>query len=470
MTFDNAPVAPALQPERHSWSQHFTATVMLGLPLVGSSLAQMALHVVNTVMVGRLGAVPLAALVIAASSFFILFIMGSGFARAVMPLAAAARATGNESELRRVARMGLWLSVGFGALVYPLFWYSADILMFMHQQPEVALKAQGYLRIVGLGMIPALGVAVLQGWLAALERTGVVLWVTLAAVGVNIAINWFLIYGNGGAPALGVTGAAIASLSVQLFSLILLCLYAGLHPQLRAYRLFRRFFNPDVAALASVFRLGWPIGLTGLAESGLFEASALMMGAIGASELAAHGIALEAAALAFMCHIGLSNAATIRVAGFASTGDARGLRDAALVALAISGAIAAVVIAIFLSVPELVVSAFLDTSREDSAAILAFGVTLLAFAALFQLADAAQVMALGLLRGLQDTRVPMALAAVSYWVIGVPCSYLLAFPMGYGGVGLWLGLVVGLLAAGASLMLRFWLLAPKPAHAGKTPL
>ena len=178
-------------------------------------------------------------------------------------------------------------------------------------------------------------------------------------------------------------------------------------------------------------------------------------------ELAAHGIALEAAALAFMLHVGLSSAATIRVASFLGTGEVRALRRAAVVSVVLSVAVAVVVIGLFLSWPEFIIGLFLDETKPESGAILAFGVTLLALAALFQLADAMQVMALGLLRGLQDTRVPMALAAVSYWVIGVPASYVLAFPMGHGGVGLWLGLVIGLIAAGASLMLRFWALAPK---------
>lgn len=453
-----------------SFAAHARATLSLGLPLVGSSLAQMALHVVNTVMVGWYGVVPLAALVIGSSSFFILFVLGSGFAKAVMPLAAEARARGDDAELRRAARMGLWLSIGYGLVIYPVFWWAEPILLALHQKPEVAAEAEVYLRLVGFGMIPALAVAVLQGWLAALGRTQVVLWVTLAAVGVNIGMNWFLIFGNGGAPELGVLGAGVASLVVQAVSMVVLGLYAAFLPALRPYQLFRRFWRLDAPAMRQVFRLGWPIGLTGLAEGGLFEASAIMMGWIGAAQLAAHGIALEAAALAFMVHVGLSSAATIRVAGFAGTGDPRALRDAALVAMGLSVAVAVVVIGLFLTEPAVIVGLFLDETRPDSAEILTFGVTLLGLAAVFQLADATQAMALGLLRGIQDTKVPMALAAVSYWVIGVPSSYLLAFRFGYGAPGLWMGLVVGLVCAGISLMIRFWMLAPKARMAGEPAL
>ena len=208
--------------------------------------------------------------------------------------------------------------------------------------------------------------------------------------------------------------------------------------------------------MGQVWKLGLPIGLTGLAEGGLFQASALMMGWIGTVELAAHGIALEVAALTFMLHVGLSSAATIRVARFDGQGDRVALRQAAKVAVVISLGVAVASVTLFLAAPKPIVALFLDLSKPESAAILAYGTVLLGVAALFQLADGMQVMALGLLRGVRDTGVPMWLAAVSYWLIGIPCSYLLAFPLGFGGVGLWLGLVVGLVCAAASLMWRFW--------------
>jgi MATE family multidrug resistance protein len=355
--------------------------------------------------------------------------------------------------------MGLWLSAGFGVALFPVFWWSGPILLALGQDPEVAAIAQDYLRLVAFGLAPALCVTVLQSFLSALGRTQVVLVVTLAAVGLNIAVNWALIFGNWGWPELGARGAAIATIVVQGMSLLALGLYAALLPDLRRFRLFQRFWRPDPAALRQVWRLGVPIGLTGLAEGGLFHASALMMGWIGTVELAAHGIALEIAALTFMLHVGLSLAATIRVARFQGLGDRPALRRAAWVALAMSLGVALASVALFLSVPGPIVALFLDMEKPESAAIVAYGVVLLALAALFQLADGMQVMALGLLRGLQDTRVPMVLACVSYWLIGVPAAYALAFPLGLGGVGLWLGLVIGLTCAAGSLLWRFWRLA-----------
>lgn len=440
---------------------HARATLALGLPLIGSNLAQFGLHVTDTIMLGWYGVVALAAGVLGASSWFVIFILGSGFAKAVMPMVAAARGRGDETQVRRVARMGLWLSILFSVLIYPLFWWAEPILLALGQAPEVSALARDYLRIAGLGLGPALLVMVLKSYLAALERTQVVLWVTVAAVPINACLNWALIFGNWGAPELGVSGSAIATVAVQLVSLLGLCLYAGLLPSLRVYQLFIRFWRPDWQAFADVFRLGWPMGLTGLAESGLFHASALMIGWIGTVELAAHGIALEITAMTFMVHVGLSSAVTIRTGGFYGAGNAAGMRLGAKVGIALSVVFAALTMVVFLTLPQPFISVFLDPAEPQRGAIIAMGVLLLACAALFQFADSMQVMALGLLAGMQDTRVPMIFAAISYWIIGIPVSYILAFPLGMGPVGVWLGLVVGLAAAAVSMMARFWAKVPR---------
>ena len=444
-----------------TYPAHARATLALGLPLIGSHLAQMALHVTDTVLLGWYGVNELAAVVLATSTFFVMFILGSGFAQAVMPLVAQALGQRDETRVRRDTRMGLWLSIGFGVISYPLFWWSDPLMRAVGQNPEVAILVQDFLRIAGLGMIPALLVMALKSYLAALERTQVVLWTTLAAVVVNGVLAYALIFGYWGAPELGVRGAAISSVVVQVLTFVLIAVYAAWQPDLRRFRLFQRFWRPDWQAMGQVFRLGWPIGLTGLAESGLFQATALMMGWIGTVELAAHGITMEVAALTFMVHLGLSNAATVRAGRADGAGDARGLRDGARVAIALSFMFGCAAVLLFLSQARPIIALFLDETKPGSAAIITYGVHLLAFAALFQLTDAMQVMALGLLRGIRDTRVPMIAAAISYWLIGIPAGYVLAFKFQMGGIGLWLGLVIGLLAAAVSLMWRFWHLARK---------
>lgn len=435
---------------------HIAATLSLGLPLIGSHLARMAIGVADTVMIGWYGVETLAGLVIATSFFHILFFLGMGFGTGVLGLIATAIVRGDEPEVRRAARMALWLSLGFGLAAMPLMWFADPILRGIGQTPAVAAHAQDYLRIAGWGLAVVLAQLTLNSYLAAMERTQVVMWVTLAGLPLNVALNWVLIFGNGGAPELGVRGAAIASLTVQVVQLALLVTYARWLPATRKYRLFQRFWKPDHAAMRQVFRLGWPIGLTMVAEGGLFVGSNVMMGWIGTQELAAHGIALQICSITFMVHLGLSNAATVRVGQAKGRGDAPGMRDAAVTVIAMSLLFAAIAIAVYLLAGEGLVRLYLDPADPRGPAIVALGAALLVYAALFQLTDAFQVIALGFLRGVHDTRVPMWIAGFSYWVVGMPVAWGLAFPGGFGPAGLWLGLCVGLTVAAALLMMRFW--------------
>jgi len=430
------------------------ASLTLGLPLIGSHLAQFAIGLTDSIMLGWYAVEALAAQVLGSGLFFLFFIMGSGFAWAVMPMVARARAETDETQIRRVTRMGLWLSILFGTAALPALWWSGALFGLLGQPPAIAEMAEAYLRIAGWAIFPALLVMVLKSYLAALDRAGMVLWATLGAVVVNVAVNYLLIFGNLGFPELGIEGAAWASIAVQVASLAVLVVYvARAQP---AHAMFQRLWRPDWEAFGTVFRLGWPIGLTNLAEMGLFAASSVMMGWLGALPLAAHGIALQIASATFMVHLGLSNVATIRAGRAMGRGDTVELRQGALTVLALSGVMAGLTVALFLGLPEPLIRLFLDPADPDLDRVVAIATGLLAAAALFQFADAAQVMALGLLRGIQDTRVPMLMAAVSYWGIGVGASYVLGFTLGWGGVGVWLGLALGLASAGAMMLTRFW--------------
>ena len=404
------------------YAPHLRATLALGLPLVGSHLARMAIGVADTVMVGWYGVEELAALVIATSFFHIMFFLGMGFGIGVMGLIAAAIARDDEIEVRRSTRMALWLSILFALLAMPPLWFSEPILLAIGQKPEVAALAQDYLRIAGFGLLPVLCGLTLNSYLAAMERAQVVLWITLAGLPVNVFLNWVLIFGNLGAPELGVRGAAIASVSVQALQLVLLVAYAGWLPAARKYHLFQRFWRADWAEFRAVFWLGLPIGLTMVAEGGLFVGSNVMMGWIGTRELAAHGIALQLASITFMLHLGMSNAATIRAGQAKGLGDATLMRDGAITVTAVSFVIAVIAVAVFVLFPRQLVGLYLDSSDPETPVLIGIATGLMFYAALFQLTDAMQVIGLGLLRGVQDTRVPMIIAAISYWLVGMPIA------------------------------------------------
>ena len=437
-----------------SYPQHVRAVTILGLPLIGGHLAQFAIGLTDTVMLGWYGIDALAAITLASSYFFTLFIMGGGFAWAVMPMVASFNAEGDEISLRRATRMGMWLSMIFAVVAMPMLWWSSDVLLALGQDEQLSNAAQRYLRVAGWAMFPALLVVVIKSYLAALERTQIVLWISLASAAFNGLANYALIFGNWGAPELGLQGAAIASLVTQIIALIGVVIYAVL--VLPQHALFQRLWRLDPEMFGRVFRLGWPISLTGLAESGLFVASALMMGWLGTVPLAAHGIALTMASATFMVHLGLSNAATIRAGNAFGRHDPDHLARGGRTALVLSLAMSIITVVVFVAIPEPMINAFLATDDPAKEQIISIGIVLLAMAALFQLVDGAQVIALGLLRGVQDTRAPMVIAAISYWAIGIPCSYLLGFVFDFGGVGVWSGLVIGLAFAAVMLMARFW--------------
>jgi MATE family multidrug resistance protein len=295
---------------------------------------------------------------------------------------------------------------------------------------------------------------VLKSYLSGLERTRVLLLVTILAAFFNGLLNYALIFGNWGAPELGIRGAAIASVLMNIATFLAMALYCAWVTSEHA--LFQRFWRPDWEAFARIFSLGWPIGLTMLSEAGLFSAISFMMGWLGTVELAAHGIALQLAALAFLVQVGLSQVATIRAGQALGHRDCEELRRGALVVIGVAACFALVAVALFLTIPEFLLGLFMDPADPVRPAVMAVGIRLLAVAALFHFADAGQVLALGLLRGVQDTKVPMFIAAVAYWPLGLGAAYVLGFVLGYGDVGIWLGLVVGLGVAAVLMMTRFW--------------
>ncbi len=439
---------------RQTYVGHATALLALGLPLVGSHLAQIAIGVTDNIMLGRYSVEALAAGTLGWSFAFVLFIMGSGFAFAVLPMVASAAAEQNPTQVRRATRMGMWISALYGIAIMPLLIWSDPILIALGQEPRIAELASNYLAILSIGMAPSLIVMVLKSFLAALERTQVVLWITVFAAVLNGLLNYALIFGNFGAPELGLRGAAISSVIMQFATLFFVVIYCTL--AIPESGLFVRLWRPDPEGFRRVFQLGWPIGLTNLAESGLFSATALMMGWVGTLSLAAHGIATQLAAMTFVVHLGLSQAATVRVGQAVGRRDGTSLRDGAKVTMAVSAIFALLTMVIYLALPELLLGLFLDADDPDRSAIMAIGVSLLVVAALFQLVDGGQVVALGLLRGLQDTKVPMVHAVISYWLVGVPSCYIIGFWIGLDGVGVWLGLVVGLLCASVLMSHRFW--------------
>ncbi|MBC8129466.1 MAG: MATE family efflux transporter [Rhizobiaceae bacterium] len=438
-----------------SWMSHLSATLALGLPLVGAQLLQMSIHVTDTVMIGQLGAAELAAAVLASQAFFLVWMFGAGFAQAVMPVAAAAQGRGDLRGVRRSVRMGLWVVTLYGALAMVPLWQLETILLALGQEARTAALAGAFMRVLQWAMFPALVIAGLRSYLSVVGRASVVLWVTLAAALLTALLNYVLIFGHFGLPALGMAGSAVASVGANGAGAAIMVVYTARRHDLAAYELYVRFWRPDWPAFLEVLRLGWPISTTIIAEVGLFAASSVMMGWLGTIPLAAHGIALQLASIAFMVPLGLAQAGTVRVGLAHGRGATADLGRAAHTVLALGILVSLAAALMFWIVPSGLIGLYLGDGDPNAAAVLAIGVPLLAVGAAFQIVDGLQVVASGLLRGLADTRMPMIIAVLSYWGLGMPAAYVLAFPLGFDGPGVWWGLALGLFASAVLMTWRF---------------
>ena len=455
---------PGRNPEGgQALSDSIRSLLVLGLPLVGAQLAQMLINVVDTVMMGWLGTRELAAGTLAFQFFFILWIFGSGFAFAIVPLAATAVGRGDETSVRRHVRMGLWVQCAYFAVIFLPMGYVREILVALGQEPVLADLAQDYMDIAKWAILPGLFLMVLRSFATALEHARIVLVITLFSTVLNGLLNYAFIFGNFGAPRMEVPGAALATLLTNLAAFAFAAFWVGLRPEFRAYEVFRRLWRSDFPAFFEIIRLGLPISIGIIAEVGLFAFTAIMMGWLGEIQLAAHGIALQIAALAFMVPLGLSNAATARVGIAAGREDRAGLVRTGQAAVIIATVFALAAALPMFVIPETLIGGWLAEGDPNAPMVLAKAVPLLWVAACFQLVDGLQVTGVGLLRGLKDMRVPMLIAVFSYWVAGVPIALLLGFTAGLGGIGIWIGLAAGLSFAAVLLIWRFFREAANPA-------
>ena len=440
---------------KKSYKSHFKATLSLGLPLIGSHLMQMVPSLTDTIMLGWYGVDELAASVLAHSLFFIILIVGSGFAITVMPMVASAAAIDDKTSVRRSVRMGLWISIIYSIFFIPILLFSENLFLILGQEEHLAKSAQTYLRIAGWSIVPGLLIMVLKSFFSALERPNVVLLSLIIGGMVNIILNYTLIFGNFGMPELGLTGAAIATLVTTILSILILLYFCLFKDEYSSYLIFNNIWRLDIEAFKEVFKLGLPVGITMLAESGLFSATAVMMGWLGTNALAAHGIAIQISGITFMVYLGLANAGTVRVGRAVGRMDNSGLKLASISVIILTIGAVLIVAFTFLSVPKPLLMLFLSPSHVDTPSIILIGVPLLAIAAIFQIADGLQVVVLGLLRGLKDTAIPMVITTICYWGVGIPCSYLFGFVFNWGGKGIWFGLVIGLTLASAFLSSRY---------------
>lgn len=437
--------------------KEFGALLRLAGPLVGANLLHMGVFAVDVIFVARLGTVELAAATLGVFLLNLLSWALIGLTSAAEPLIAAAvgRRVHVVRDVRRSFRAGVWLGLLASVPIMVLLWNGGAIFRALGQDPAVAGRAGDFLRIAAWGVVPAVLAGLMRLTAAALGRPGWAFAVTALALAISVLANWCLVYGNLGFPALGLEGSALAGVVVSFAMCAAYLVILARDRRLRRFHLLGRWWRADRKRVGEVARLGAPIALTWTFEGGLFGGAALLMGLIGATEVAAHAVALNVAALVYQIPFGIAQAATIRV-GFAyGAADARWIARAGRAALLLGVGSMAVSAVFTWAAPELMVAVYLDREAPDVSAAAALAAKLLGVAAVFQLMDGAQAVLQGSLRGLQDTRTPMLIALVSYWVVGFGLAALLAFPVGLGAIGVWWGLAAGLAVAAALLGWRW---------------
>ncbi|CAN5368674.1 N/A [soil metagenome] len=428
------------------FARELRALLVLAGPIVVSQLGGMGMATTDTILVGPLGPGALAAIGLANAIYMTVSIVCMGTLFGMSPLVSQGFGAGRRLRCRRVLVQGGWLAALLCLPVIAVCLVGERVALALGQEPAVSALAGGYLRALAFGALPFLLLIACRQFLEGMSLTRPVMIITFLGLGVNFVADVVLIYGRGPVPAFGVVGSGWATAVVQWAMFLAAVAYMTLNPRLQPLTGVRR--RPRLPLLRRIVAIGAPTGAQLGLEVGFFASCALMMGWFGAVELGTHQVTINLAATTFMVALGVSIAGSIRVGQRIGARDLEGMRAATLATYALALGSMAVFALLFLSVPEQLVRLY-----TDDPGIVRLGVSLLGMAALFQLFDGAQVAGVSVLRGAADTRVPTAIAALAYWMVGVPLAYLFGFHTTLGPVGIWAGIVVAL---GVAALLLGW--------------
>jgi multidrug resistance protein, MATE family len=440
-------------------------TLRLAAPMALTQLGQIAMMTTDLAFIGRLGGDAVAAAALAGTVYFVSFTFGMGPTSAVAPLAAQAFGADQTHLVRRSLRSGLWaaLLIALPIMAFPL--RGEEILLGLGQAPVAARLAQQYLFGLAWGVAPALWFMAIRSFMGAVNRPQPILWITLAAIPINALLVYLLMNGEWGLPRLGLFGVGLATTIVNSGTFLAALWIATRRQPFSDYRVLAHVWRIDWKLMRQLLAIGAPISIAFLLEYGLFSAAALLMGRIGTTALAAHQIALQVVAILFMVPYGIGMAATVRVGHAVGRGDVAAIRRAGLVAMLLGIFLVAILTLAVILARFAIARFFLGEASADADATVDLAAKLLLVGATFFITDGIQSIAVGALRGMKDTRIPLLFAAISYWVIGFWLSYLLGFWTTLGAVGVWFGLSIGTVVYATLLVLRFRLLTRKLAGA-----
>lgn len=430
--------------------EHLRKNIVLATPVVIGQLGHIMVGVSDSLMVGRLGVIPLAGATFAGTIYHVLMLFGIGVSYAITPLVAATDIK-QKSKMLGFLQNGFAMNLTLGVILFLISWIASFGLDYFGQEPEVVQAARPYLLIMGSSLIPLMIFQTFRQYAEGLSDTVNPMVVSIFANFLNVGLNYLLIYGKLGAPQLGLNGAGYATLISRVVMFLLMIWLVR-----RKWTGFK--FQFDWTGIRQLLKLGLPSGLQYVFEVGAFATSAIMVGWISAEALAAHNIAINLAAISYMAATGLAAAATIRIGNQMGFKDRKNLRIAGFSSFGMVGVFMAFTGIVFILLRNVLPSLYIENMivRETAA-------TLLVIAAAFQISDGLQAIGLGVLRGLKDVRIPTIVTFVAYWLIAIPTGYLFAFEVGWGVNGIWYALSIGLTVAGIFHIWRFNRLSKKVA-------
>lgn len=435
------------------YKAHFKKNILLAVPVMLSQLGHVMVGVADSIMVGQLGTVPLAAVSLGNGIFAVVLMFGIGMSFAITPLVAAADGENNYRKSAKVFKHGFYINLATGILLFLLTFACGPVLYLLDQPEEVVRLTIPYLGIIALSLVPFMIFQSFKQFAEGLSFTKYAMYITVAANLINIGLNYVMIYGKLGFEPMGLVGAGWATLISRILMPIAMGIYVIKGAAFRPYLKGFRWRGISKKLTIRMIKLGFPTGMQFVFEVGAFSGALFMVGWLGTKPLAAHQIAINLASVSYMMATGISAAATVRVGNQLGKNDIPNLRMAGFTSF-----ILGVGFMCFTALIFILGQSFLPGLYSKDAEVIGIAASLVVIAAFFQISDGIQVVALGALRGLEDVRVPTVIAVIAYWVIGLPLGYFLSFHMGLGARGIWFGLLTGLSLAAIMLSYRFNLL------------
>ena len=430
--------------------EEISKTIQLAYPVIIGQLGIIMMGVVDSIMVGRLGSVPLAAASLGNSLIFIILIVGIGCSIVISPLVAILVGGKRYTECGVYFRQSLLVNVLLSFAMIAVIFIGVNFIYKLNQPPEVIEFTVVYMSIVGLSALPLMIYQTYKQFIEGLSIMKPAMVIAILANIINAFANWVLIFGELGFPKLGLAGAAWATFSSRVFMAVAIMIYVMKNEKFKQFDVTFHFRGINFPIIKKILRLGLPSGFQYFFEVGAFSFAVIMIGWIGANELAAHQIAINLASISFMAVLGISQAASIRVGNAMGEQNVAKIRKAGFTGIALGASIMSLA-----GISFILLNNFLPTLYIDDEAVISIASRLIIIAALFQLSDGTQAVGIGVLRGLTDVKGPTIITFVAYWIISLPIAYILAFNFSLGVDGVWIGLLIGLTASAILLTLRF---------------